>query len=154
MIINKRLRVTKQRKAILGFLRNTRSHPAADQIYDAVRKYIPNLSKGTVYRNLQVLIDIGMVSVLDIRGTLSRYELKQEAHYHFRCEACGRIIDLGEPLVPGLDERISKRTGFIVSGHQTEFRGWCTDCHQPSKTIRSSDAWANPSKVPKPRRTC
>ena len=132
MITNKALRKTRQRNAIFGLLRNTRSHPTADQIYETIRKNIPNISKGTVYRNLQVLIDKGIVSVLDIRGTLSRYEIKQEPHYHFRCEACGRVYDLDEPVDPGLDDRISKRTGFLVSGHQTEFRGRCADCHRPS----------------------
>ncbi len=132
MNINKAPRDTKQRKAILDFLGKTRSHPTADRIYDSVRKVIPNISKGTVYRNLQVLIGTGKVSVLDIRGTLSRYEICQGAHYHFRCEACGRVYDLDEPVDPGLDDRISKRTGFIVSGHQTEFRGRCADCHRPS----------------------
>jgi len=125
-------RETKQRSAILGFLKDTRSHPTADQIYEAVRKKIPNISKGTVYRNLQVLADNGIVSVLDIRGPLSRYELRQEAHYHFRCETCGRVYDLDEPVDLGLEDRISKRTGFLVSGHQTEFRGRCADCHRPS----------------------
>jgi len=126
-------RVTAQRREILGFLRETRSHPTADEIYDHVRKIIPNISKGTVYRNLQVLIAGGKVAVLDMRGTLSRYELCQEAHYHFRCEACGRVIDLNEPVDPGLDERIAKRTGFVVSGHMTEFRGWCANCRRPSQ---------------------
>jgi Fur family peroxide stress response transcriptional regulator len=135
MNIIKALRETKQRKAILDFLRKTKSHPTADQIYDSVRKIIPSISKGTVYRNLQVLIDSGIVSVLDIRGTLSRYEVRQAAHYHFRCEGCGRVIDLDLPVDPGLDDRISKRTGFVVSGHQTEFRGWCADCRQPSSNI-------------------
>lgn len=131
-----RSRLTRQRRAILDFLRNTRSHPTADQIYESVRRNIPTISKGTVYRNLQVLIDSGIVSVLDIRGTLSRYELRQEAHYHFRCEACGRVYDLDEPVDPGLDDRISKRTGFIVSGHQTEFRGRCAECYRPSPIIQ------------------
>jgi Fur family transcriptional regulator, peroxide stress response regulator len=135
MNTNKASRETKQRNAILGFLMNTRSHPTADQIYETVRKTIPTISKGTVYRNLQVLIDIGIVSVLDIRGTLSRYELKQETHYHFRCDACGRVYDLDEPVDPGLDDRISKRTGFVVSGHQTEFRGRCADCQRPAQQI-------------------
>jgi Fur family peroxide stress response transcriptional regulator len=136
MITNKILRKTKQRKAILDFLRKTESHPTADQIYDSVRKIIPSISKGTVYRNLQVLIDSGIVSVLDIRGTLSRYEVRQAAHYHFRCEGCGRVIDLDLPVDPGLDGRVSKRTGFVVSGHQTEFRGWCASCRQPSQNIQ------------------
>jgi len=136
MNINKVQRETRQRKAILDFLRKARSHPTADHIYDSVRKVIPSISKGTVYRNLQVLIESGQVAVLDIRGTLSRYEIRQETHYHFRCEACGRVYDLDEPVDPELDDRISKRTGFIVSGHQTEFRGRCADCHQPSLIIQ------------------
>ncbi len=135
MITKKRLRLTRQRQAILDHLRRTRSHPTADQIYDAVRKIIPSISKGTVYRNLQVLIDSGIVSVLDIRGTLSRYEVRQAAHYHFRCEGCGRVIDLDLPVDRGLDDRVSKRMGFVVSGHQTEFRGWCAACHQQFQDI-------------------
>ena len=123
-------------------MRDTKSHPTADQIYERRPEVIPSISKGTVYRNLQVLIDNGTVSVLDIRGTLSRYELKQEVHYHFRCDACGRVYDLDVPVDPGLDDRISKRTGFIVSGHQTEFRGRCANCHRPSEpiNIRSHNA--------------
>jgi len=140
MNINKAQRETRQRKAILDFLRKTRSHPTADRIYNSVRKVIPSISMGTVYRNLQVLIESGKVSVLDIRGTLSRYEIRQEAHYHFRCEACGRVVDLDLPVDAGLDDLIAKRTGFVVSGHQTEFRGWCADCHQPSSiNERSQD---------------
>ncbi len=126
-------RETKQREAILRILKNTRAHPTADQIYDAVRKEIPNISKGTVYRNLQVLQEDGAVSELNLNGTLSRYEAKQESHYHFRCEQCGRVFDLDEPVDKELDERVSKKTGFKVSHHQTEFRGLCKDCQQISK---------------------
>lgn len=125
-------RDTKQREAILRILQNTRSHPTADQIYDEVRKDIPNISKGTVYRNLQVLQEDGAISELNLNGTLSIYEAKQEEHYHFRCEKCGRVFDLDEPVDKELDERISKNTGFTVSHHQTEFRGLCKDCQQPS----------------------
>lgn len=121
-------RDTKQIEAILNILRKTRSHPTADQIYDEVRKDILNISKGTVYRNLQVLEEDGAISVLNINGTQSRYEVKQEGHYHFRCEKCGRVFDLDEPIDKELDERISRKTGFTVSHHQTEFRGLCKDC--------------------------
>ena len=132
MITNKIFRETRQKKAILDYLNRTRSHPTADAIYEAVRKEIPRISKGTVYRNLQVLIEAGHVSVLDIRGTQSRYEIRQATHYHFRCERCGRVVDLDLPVDPGLDELIAERTGFLVSGHQTEFKGWCASCRQSS----------------------
>ena len=121
-------RDTKQREAILRLLRKTSSHPTADQIYDEVRKDIPNISKGTVYRNMQVLEEDGAISVLNINGTQSRYEVKQKSHYHFRCEKCGRVFDLDEPVVLELDEQVAKKTGFNVKYHQTEFRGICKDC--------------------------
>jgi len=121
-------RVTKQREAILKILRSNRSHPTADQIYDAVRKEIPNISKGTVYRNLQVLREDGAISELNLNGTLSRYEEKQPRHYHFRCEQCGRVFDLDEPVNTEIDKRVSVRTGLQVSYHQLEFRGLCKDC--------------------------
>lgn len=123
-------RTTKQREAILKILSDTISHPTADQIYDEVRKEIPNISKGTVYRNLQVLREGGFISELNLNGTISRFEVKQESHYHFRCEKCGRVFDLDEPFDRELDEKISKQTDFRVSHHQTEFRGLCKDCQQ------------------------
>jgi len=133
MNTDNRSRLTRQRRAILDLLKSTRAHPTADEIYEEVRKDLPNISKGTVYRNLQVLIDSGEAAVLDIRGTLSRYELRRESHCHFRCQACGRVIDIDEPVDPGFDDKVSRETGFVVSGHQIEFRGWCAICRQPSQ---------------------
>jgi Fe2+ or Zn2+ uptake regulation protein len=123
-------RETKQREAILKALRNTRSHPTADQIYDEVRKNIPNISKGTVYRNLQVLQDDGAITELKLNDTLSRYEVKQESHYHFRCEKCGRVSDIDMPVNIELDQQVEKRTGLKISYHQLEFRGLCKDCQK------------------------
>ena len=123
-------RETKQREAILKALRNTRSHPTADQIYDEVRIDIPNISKGTVYRNLQVLQDDGAITELKLNDTLSRYEVKQKSHYHFRCEKCGRVSDIDMPVDKELDQQVEKGTGLKVSYHQLEFRGLCKDCQK------------------------
>ncbi len=123
-------RETKQREAILNVLRQADSHPTADWVYDEVRKAIPNISKGTVYRNLKILRETGEISELNLSGTVRRYEGRPENHYHFRCEKCGRVFDLGEPVNNELDERVAKRTGFKVSYHQLEFRGLCKDCQQ------------------------
>jgi Fe2+ or Zn2+ uptake regulation protein len=132
-------RETKQREAILRVLRNTRAHPTADWIYEEVKKEIPNISKGTVYRNLQVLQEGGVVTELNLNGTLSRFEAKQDSHYHFRCEQCGRVFDLDEPVNNELDERVARRTGFKVSHHQLEFRGLCKDCQQLSQNRKRRD---------------
>jgi len=123
-------RQTKQREAILKLLRGTYSHPTADQIYDEVRKKIPNISKGTVYRNLKVLRDIGLVSELNLNDTVSRFEAKHKSHYHFRCDRCGRVFDVDEPINRELDRKIGERSGFKISYHQLEFRGLCHDCQQ------------------------
>ena len=125
-----RRRETRQREVILNVLRSADSHPTADWVYDEVRKAIPNISKGTVYRNLKILREKGEISELNLSGTVSRYEGRQENHYHFRCDKCGRIFDLDEPVNNELDERVAKRTGFKVSYHQLEFRGLCKDCQQ------------------------
>jgi Fur family peroxide stress response transcriptional regulator len=121
-------RETKQREAILRLLSNTRAHPTADWIYEEVKKEIPNISKGTIYRNLQVLQKDGAITVLNLNGTVSRFEVKQHSHYHFRCERCGQVFDLDEPVNSEVDKRVAERTGFKVSHHQTEFRGLCKDC--------------------------
>jgi Fe2+ or Zn2+ uptake regulation protein len=97
-----------------------------------VRKAIPNISKGTVYRNLQVLREEGRVAELHLEGAPSRFEAKLDHHYHFRCDSCGRVYDLDEPVDTAIDRRVAARTGFKVSHHQTEFRGWCGDCQAPA----------------------
>ena len=123
-------RETKQREAILRVLMNTKSHPTADLIYDEVKKEIPNISKGTIYRNLKVLQESGQVSELNLNGTISRFEVKQDSHYHFRCEKCGRVSDIDMPVDRELDRQVEKGTGLKVSYHQLEFRGLCKDCQK------------------------
>jgi Fur family peroxide stress response transcriptional regulator len=126
-------RATKQRAAILKILRNTRSHPTADQIYDAVRQQIPNISKGTVYRNLKVLQEDGDITELRLNGTVGRYEVKQKSHYHFRCEQCGRVSDIDMPVNKELDQQAANITGLKISHHQLEFRGLCKDCENKQR---------------------
>jgi len=121
-------RETKQREAILRILRNARSHPTADHIYDEVRKDIPNISKGTVYRNLKVLQELGQIRELNLNGTKSRFEMAIASHYHFRCENCGRVLDLDVPIHTELDREVAEQTGLRISHHQLEFLGLCQDC--------------------------
>ena len=121
-------RETKQRETILRILKGTTSHPTADWIYGEVRKEIPNISKGTVYRNLKVLQETGQISELNLSGTVSRFEARQDYHYHFRCERCGRVFDVDEPVDREIDRRVAERTGLKISHHQLEFRGLCHEC--------------------------
>ena len=117
---------------MLRVLRATNSHPTVDWIYDEVRKEIPHISLGTVYRNLKLLRESGEVLEIDLSGTVSRFDSNPENHYHFRCEKCGRVFDVDEPVNKELDERVAQKTGFKVSHHRIEFRGLCKECQKGS----------------------
>ena len=123
-------RETRQREAILRYLKKVTSHPTADSIYEGVKKEIPNISMGTVYRNLKILQESGHIAELHVDGNTSRYEGRKEKHYHFRCESCDKVFDLEEPVDTSQDERLSQKTGFLVTGHQLEFCGLCIDCQK------------------------
>ena len=122
------MRKTKQKEAIMEVLRGTTSHPTADWVYSEVRKDIPNISLGTVYRNLRLLCQSGEIAELDLCGNLSRFDARQDDHYHFRCEKCGQVFDVDEPVDKKIDGRIARKTGFVIIYHKLEFRGVCLEC--------------------------
>ncbi len=124
------LRRTKQKEAILEVLRGTTSHPTADWVYNEVRKEIPNISLGTVYRNLRLLCESGGILELDLCGTLSRFDARRDNHYHFRCVKCGLVFDVDVPVDMEMDKIVAQRTGFMISYHRLEFRGVCKNCQE------------------------
>ncbi|MGM0602474.1 MAG: Fur family transcriptional regulator [Bacillota bacterium] len=124
----KNTRMTKQRKAILRVLKNTKSHPTADWIYEQVKKEIPNISLGTVYRNLNVLSELGKIQILDYGSTYSRYDGNPENHYHFRCEKCGKVFDIHVDLFDDINKIVNEETAFQVNEHRLEFTGLCPEC--------------------------
>ena len=130
MNTNKKFKETKQRELILLILRDFRSHPTADWIYDEARKKMPQISKSTIYRNLGILLERGEIAALNLSGTITRYEMKQKPHYHFRCEQCGQIFDLEDPVKEDLDRKVEANTGFQIKYHQLEFRGFCKECQK------------------------
>lgn len=122
-------RMTKQRKIILNVLKNTKSHPTADWVYDQVREVLPNISLGTVYRNLKVLIEMGEIRELDYGSTYSRFDGNPENHYHFVCNHCDRVFDLDLPLEETLLEKAQTQSPHQVEEHRLEFYGACEHCH-------------------------
>ena len=123
-------RKTKQREAILRLLKDTTAHPTADWIYTQVKMEIPNISLGTVYRNLKLLRENGEISELDFSGTYSRFDGNPANHYHFKCELCERIFDLDEPVHKDIDKKIAEKTGFKVLYHRLELHGLCKECQE------------------------
>ena len=122
------MRKTRQKQAILQVLRGTTSHPTANWVYNEVRKEIPNISLGTVYRNLRLLCERGEILELVLCGTLSRFDARLDGHYHFRCEKCGRVFDVDEPVNKEMDRIVARKTGFSVIYHRLEFYGLCVEC--------------------------
>jgi len=120
-------RKSKQKQAVLRVLNGTTSHPTAKWIYEEVRQEIPDISLGTVYRNLKLLKCEGKILELDFT-TLGRFDGNIYNHYHFRCERCGGMFDVDEPVDKLMDDRVAQKTGFKVTHHRLEFRGLCKDC--------------------------
>ncbi len=131
--MGKPTRMTRQKKLILEILRNTDTHPTADWIYEQARKQIPDISLGTVYRNLSNLKQAREIMELNYGSTFSRYDGNPSNHYHFVCDMCGRVYDLDLPLLEHLEEEVENRTGMQVTRHRLEFYGYCRDCRQKSK---------------------
>lgn len=126
----KHTRMTKQKKIILDVLRSTRSHPTADWIYAEARKQIPNLSLGTVYRNLNQLAEMGEIMELNYGSSFSRFDGNPRPHYHLVCEHCGRVSDLELPYLHQLETSAAAVSGAKIHGHRLEFQGICADCQK------------------------
>lgn len=123
-------RKSTKRDAILRIIKNTTTHPGADWIYDQVRKEIPNISLGTVYRNLNLLSRAGEIKELEIPGISSRFDGKASNHHHLICEKCGRIFDMDESVDPTIEARIAQKTGFKVKTQYLKFIGLCSKCQK------------------------
>jgi Fur family peroxide stress response transcriptional regulator len=121
-------RTSKQRNRILELLRSTDSHPTADWLYEHLKKEFPNLSLGTVYRNLGFLVDQNLVKKIHFGSTFDRFEANTTPHYHLICESCGKIVDFEMPVYDELNEQAKKLTNFTIRHHKLEFFGICDDC--------------------------
>lgn len=124
------VRRTRQREIILDVLRGTTSHPTADWVYQEVRKEIPHVSLGTIYRNLKTLSENGEIQELAFGSTHSRFDANAHSHYHFVCEHCKTVDDLELESVAELEQRVEKLGGYSVSWHRLEFYGLCPECSQ------------------------
>ena len=120
--------MTQQRKVILEELRKVDSHPSADEIYEIVRHRLPRISLGTVYRNLEVLSELGEIQKLGLSGSLKRFDWDTTKHYHIRCVRCNRVADA--PIAPlnQLENELYGATVFEIIGHNLEFTGLCPKC--------------------------
>jgi len=128
-------RNTRQRRVILEELQKLETHPSAATLYEIVRKRLPNVSLGTVYRNLELLTAAGMIQKLNTGGTEARFDWNPKQHYHVYCVQCGRVDDVHEaPGGSSLDIEVEEIQGFDILGHQLQFTGICPDCRASGRS--------------------
>jgi Fur family peroxide stress response transcriptional regulator len=127
------LKRSRQRDAILANLMHRTDHPTADMIYLDIKKEIPNISLGTVYRNLSLLADKGEILRLPIGGKAERFDGVTDFHYHFVCQHCGEVSDLPMSCTTDLMDAAQKTFPGTITGHTTFFYGTCCSCLEKEK---------------------
>ena len=119
----------RKRTAILSFLRQTKDHPSAEMVYNHLKQEIPDLSLGTVYRNLSMFKATGEIVSLGTVNGVERFDANVEPHVHFICSGCGAVVDLPQIKVPEeLNLQVGKATGGAVEVCRLTFTGLCKDC--------------------------
>ena len=119
---------SRQRELIYKTVMENKVHPTAEFVYNYLKKDNPQLSLGTVYRNLQQLSDNGEISRLSIPNQPDRFDGIIEEHYHAVCEKCGKIYDIHINEMPEVDKLVAEKTGLDITGHEIIFKTICPMC--------------------------
>ena len=120
------MRYSKQRELITEIIKGRKDHPTADMIYTSARELEPNISLGTVYRNLKLLADEGVIITLETEDKRLHYDGDISRHSHFICSKCGKIVDLFKPAKTP-NELVE--LGLIVTGEKCIYYGYCPKCN-------------------------
>ncbi len=122
------LKYSRQREVIKEFLMTRNDHPTADIVYMNVRKTFPNISLGTVYRNLQLLSELGEIRKLNVGDGVEHFDGNTLPHYHFICKQCGSVIDLQMGNIDTIKDIAGVNFDGQIAGHITYFYGICGNC--------------------------
>ena len=132
MFDDQNLRMTRQRQVILEELRKVQTHPGADELYEKVKRRLPRISLGTVYRNLEILTRLGEIQHVEIGGAMKRFDGNPENHYHIRCICCARVDDVRIGPLKQVEDALTGFTDYQITGHRLEFVGFCRKCSRNS----------------------
>lgn len=121
-------RMTKQRSVIYEYLKAHKTHPTANDVYQALVKEHPEMSLATVYRNLNLLADMGMLQKITMPSAPDRFDGDLSPHYHFLCTKCGDIHDIFISYDKDLDALARENTPHEVFEHEVYFKGICSNC--------------------------
>ena len=130
----RKIRRSRQRDRILSALQGATDHPTASEVYDRLKPEFPSLSLGNVYRNLNILVEQGVVERIQSGSTFDRFEARKSAHFHFVCTSCGKIIDVDPPpqIHETLDRLVHAQIGRRPKWHRVEYYGVCAECEETS----------------------
>ncbi|MGE4299779.1 MAG: Fur family transcriptional regulator [Desulfovibrionaceae bacterium] len=131
-LVTNKLKVTPQRKRILEVFLRSEGHFSAEDLYHRVRKKDPSVGQATVYRTLKILHDCGIAREVHFGDGVARYEhmIGHEHHDHLICDACGKNLEVVDPEIEVLQERLAKKHGFTLTGHRMYLYGLCPDCQK------------------------
>ena len=124
------IRLTTQRQILLEELSRVNSHPTACELYEMVRKRLPRIGLGTVYRNLELMADSGIILKLELGGAQKRFDATTDPHYHIRCSVCGKMEDISIEVQERITQNAAEQTAYHILGHRIEFTGECPACQQ------------------------
>lgn len=124
----KTLKYSRQREAIKDYLILHKNHPTADTVYHYIRGEFPNISLGTVYRNLSLLAERGEILKLSCGDGADHFDARTAPHHHFYCRLCHRVSDLELPDIEDMDFHASRYFDGQIEGHSLYFYGICRNC--------------------------
>lgn len=125
------IKYSRQRQEIKNFLMSRKDHPTADVVYMNVRQQYPNISLGTVYRNLTLLADMGEITRLHLGDGVDHFDADTSPHYHFVCSKCGQVMDLHMNNIDSIVDIAGMNFNGEIQGHITYFYGICGNCNEP-----------------------
>lgn len=122
------IKYSKQRDSIKKFLADREDHPTAETVYWGIKEEFPNISLGTVYRNLALLANLGEILKLSIGNTPDRFDGRTNPHYHFLCNTCGNVLDLEMENIDHINVIAGHKFAGNIDGSVTYFYGTCPNC--------------------------
>ena len=126
--LDRNMRLTSQRQVIFEELIKVKSHPTANEVYDMVRKRLPRIGLGTVYRNLNLLAELGIIRRLEVGGEQKLFDGDISPHYHIRCINCNRVDDIFIKMDRGLEKSAASCCDYKILDHHVQFSGICSKC--------------------------
>lgn len=124
------MKYSKQREIILKVVKESMDHPNAEVIYEKVKQEIPNISLGTVYRNLNHLADYGLIARISIPGDCDRFDHTIRDHAHFHCIECHKVEDIPVNYISDLKNKVKENTKNEILSYNLVFTGICKDCNR------------------------